>query len=299
MSNLPQSFIRAGFGPPEKKKFWRLMVGTEGEPSSGKSEFISSAPGPGIVACIDRNYEAMLDNPHPPKARRRDFAYKIINLPLEGQCAQSEYVSRWREFRDVVYKALEIPECKTIGIDTDNVSWDLQMLADHGRIAQVPQLMRTATNTSRRAFISKLSDSGKNIIATNMLKDEYLAELDDNGNAVKKEGKEVRKKTGERTRQGFPDQSYLYQVQIRHLVKPPEVKVVKVGGKELKLPNGRVIITGGVEKEIKSYTEFGLKILKCTRNSELVGEELWGDKCNFAGLVQLIYPEYSLESWGY
>lgn len=294
--NLPQSFIRAGFGPLPTNKIRRLLIGTEGEPASGKTEFIASAPGPGIIACVDRNYEAMLDNPRPPKSRRNDFAYKIINLPTETQCSQAEYLAHWKAFKDVIYTACKIPECRTIGIDTDNVSWDLQMLADFGKIAQVPQLMRAGTNTARRAFIAKLSESGKNIIATNMLKDEYVDVLDDEGNPVSdKSGKRVTKRSGERTRQGFPDQSYLWQVQLRHLVKP--ASTIKVGGKDVKLPDGRVVRVGG--KEERQPTQFGIRILKCTRNSELINAELWGDECNFAGLVKLIYPEYPLSSWGF
>lgn len=293
--SLPQSFIQAGFASYVPPKFKRLLIGTEGEPASGKTEFICSAPGPGIIACLDRNYEAMIDNPHPPKSRSGDFAFKVINLPLEGQAKQDTYIQHWKDFRETMYKGCAIPECRTIGIDTDNVSWDLQMLADFGRIAQVPQLLRAATNTSRRAFISKLSDSGKNIIATNMLKDEYAPELDDEGSPLMKDGKEIRRKTGERTRQGFPDQSYLWQVQLRHLVKPGTME--KVGAKTIKLASGREITTGGSMQ--KTSTQFGIRILKCTRNTELVGEELWNKDCNFAGLVKLIYPDLPLSAWGF
>ncbi len=292
---LPPSFLKAGFGPPPKK-LRRLMIGTEGEPGSGKTEFIASAPGPGIIACIDRNYEAMLDNPHPPESRRDDFAYKVINIKLESQGTQAEYLTSWNEFKKCMYDACAIPECRTIGIDTDNVSWDLQMLAEFGKIAQVPQLMRAGANTARRAFIARLSDSGKNIIATNMLKDEWEDVVDEVTGKVQldSQGKKKQVKTGERKRQGFPDQSYLWQVQIRHLFKPAEMvkgepRTIKMGTKEIQVPG----------KMEKVPPQFGIRILKCTRNSEMVGEELWGNSCNFKGLVQLIYPDVKLSEWGY
>jgi hypothetical protein len=39
--------------------------------------------------------------------------------------------------------------------------------------------------------------------------------------------------------------------------------------------------------------------MKCKANLRLVGAELWGNDCNFKGLVKLVYPQVSLQEWGY
>lgn len=292
---FPQSFARDGFKPLEKRKRRRLLIGTEGESESGKTEFIATAPGPGIIICLDRGHEAMLENPNPPKTRRNDYIYHVMKILLDTQGHKTDYMQSWQEFKMAAYKAVANPDALTVGIDTDNASWELQQLADFGKLTQIPPILRTGVNASRRAFIAKLADSGKNIIATNMLKDEYKAAVDGNGVPVMKDGKEIQEKTGERKRQGFGDQSYLWQVQLRHLQKPAEM--IKVGGRVITTPSGKEIQIGG--KMEKVSPQYGIRILKCKMNSELVGSELWGDKCNFKGLVSLMYPNIPLNEWGF
>lgn len=277
---LPASFTRDGFKSMQdiSKKRKRVMIGTEGESESGKTEFILSAPGPGIIECLDRGHEAMLDNPTPPETRGTDFAFDVLSIPLVTQVAKEDYLKGWQEFKGRVYKAISYPECLTVAIDTDNASWELQQLAEFGKLTQIPPIMRTSVNAARRAFIAKLYDSGKNIIATNMLTDEYSAIVDGDGKPILKDGKEQQEKTGERRRQGFKDQNYLWQIQLRHFVT--ESKYIE-----------------RLKKTVPR--KYGIKILKCKANGELVGEELTGGDCCFASLVQLIYPGISLSDWGY
>jgi hypothetical protein len=80
--------------------------------------------------------------------------------------------------------------------------------------------------------------------------------------------KEVRVKTGKLERQGFADQDYLYQLQLRHLFDGQK---------------GR----------------FGIRILRCKSDTTLQGMELWGDECNFESLVQAVYPNVPLADWGF
>src|SRR5580692_8812138 len=134
--SLPASFARDGFFPlsKTKPKYKHLLIGTEGLPNTGKSEFALSAPGPGIFICIDRGYEAVLDNPNPPKARNYDdFAFKTIQIPLATQVAQPVYLEYWREFYNQFKKALDNPDARTVVLDGDSDSWELQRLAEFGR----------------------------------------------------------------------------------------------------------------------------------------------------------------------
>lgn len=259
---LPASFLKDGFLPPDqvrKGKYRRLMIGTDGWPNTGKTEFILSAPGPGLILCLDRGFDAMLDNPRPPETRRNDFAFKVIQRPLPTQMEQKEYLQHWQAFYGEYRKALENADARTVGVDGDSDSWELQRLAEFGRITQVPALQYPNVNAARKAMIARAWDSGKIVIATNKIKDGYETKMN---NA----GKEVQIKTGKEERQGFSDWGYLWQLQIRH---------------------------------IRNGSHFGLRILMCKADTQLEGLELWDSDCCFQGLVGTIYPHIPLAEWGY
>ena len=92
------------------------------------------------------------------------------------------------------------------------------------------------------------------------------------------DGKPRRIKSGELERQGFSDQDYLWQIQIRHLYEPARTNTV----------------TGKLVPQ-----RWGLQIMKCKANNALIGEKLWGSDCNFPSLVQTVYPHIPLSNWGY
>lgn len=282
---IPPSLLRDGYSTPEQarhkvgSKTRRLLIGTEGRGDTGKTEFLLTCPGPGIILCLDRGFDAMLDNPDPPKSRRDDFAFKIITAPVATQAVQSTYLEHFRSFREEFYKALAHPDARTVCIDGDSDSWELQRLAEHGKLTGVfPQTRYTDVYAARRALYNRAWDAGKIVVATNKVKAEYQTVRDAQGNPVLDDNRqERREKTGEYERQGFPDQEYLWQIQLRHLYDP-----------------------GGFSKELKRRIprRWGIRILKCKANTAHVGTELWGEHCTFSSLVQLVYPHVSLSEWG-
>lgn len=257
---LPPSFARDGFLPADKirGKYKHLLIGTDGWSNTGKSEFCLSAPGPGIFLCLDRGHEAMLDNPNPPKSRRDDFAFKVIKVPMVAQQTQTGYIEYWNMFYKDYLHALDNPDARTVVIDGDSDSWELQRLAAFGKLTRVLPIKYTQVNAERRAMIARAFDSGKIVIFTNKVKEEYDNSDED----------AIGKKTGEVKRQGFADQDYLYQVQLRHLHDP-------------------------------SKNRFGIKILRCKSDTTLQGLELWDEECNFESLVSAIYPNVPLADWGF
>lgn len=251
---------------------WRLMIATDGPANSGKTEFALSAPGPGLAVCLDRGYEAMLANQHPPATRNPNWAFNVVRVPLAGTQDKEGYVAYWTKYRDLVYACCANPDARTILIDGDSDSWELQRLAVFGKLQQIPPILYTQVNAARRAYLARLFDSGKIIIATNKVKRAYFDKLDRAGNPMlDSSGKPISEwdqKTY--TRQGFNDDSYLWQVHLRHMYR--------VG---------------------KEGPEWGLRILECKNDREMDGYELWGEDCNFAGLVQTILPNVSLKEWGF
>ena len=282
---LPPSFMKDGFVSSELSRRRRflpglqrpgILIGTEGETNTGKTEFILSCPSPGIVLAVDRMYDAVLDNPNPPASRRDDFAFKEVKLSMATMAEDHKAI--WQEFYKDYTAALKNPDARTIGIDGDSDTWETQRLAEFGKLTQVPSILYVNVNASRRVMIARAYDSGKVVVATNKVKYEYVTKRDDEGNAVLgKDGKEIREKSGDFVRQGFEDDNYLWHIQLRHLRKDPTFN--KITGKT-------------------SEVKFGIRILKCKNNPGLKGEELWGDDCNFAGLVSLAYPDVELSEWG-
>lgn len=258
---LPASFLKDGFLSADKVrgKVRRLLVGTDGWPNTGKTEFAISAPGPILVICLDRGFDSMLDNPRPPVTRCKDVAFKVVKTPLPTQLKQDQYLAQWRDFYSDYGAALSNPDARTVVMDGDSDSWELQRLAEFGKTLQVPSLQYASINSARKAMIARAWDSGKIVISTNKLGDGYETKLDNNN-------KSTQVKTGKLKRQGFSDWGYLYGVQLRHLYKDGE---------------------------------FGVEILMSKADMSLQGMQLWNEECCFQGVVQAIYPHIKLEEWGY
>lgn len=267
---LPASFAKDGFvSAASVRKHRRLLIGTDGISDSGKTEFALSAPGPGIVLALDRGFDAMLDNQNPPVSRREDFGFKVITVPLATQLTQNEYKEYWKAFYAEYRRALENKDCRTVVIDGDSDSWELQRLAEFGKLTQIPSILYVNVNAARRAMYARAYDSGKIVIATNKVKRQYKTKFKVDGTPeLNSSGNEIREWDGDFERNGFGDQDYLFMIQLRHLYNADK-------------------------------NEWGIRILKCKADPQLVGYELWGSDCNFAGLVSTVYPHIPLTEWGY
>lgn len=286
---LPASFARDGFVDKHHmrtrmklkngKLLKPLLIGTEGETNTGKSEFLLSCPDPGIIIVVDRNIDGALDNPHPPAARRSDFAFKVVQVPPNMTANQPIYLDYFLKTRQEFYKALDNLDAVTVAIDGDSDFWELQRLGAFGKLTQVfPQTKYTDVYAAKRAMITRAWDSGKIIIGTNKVRDEYESIIGPDGNPVMENGEEKKRKTGNKQRQGFPDTDFLWQIQIQHLCRPARINAI-------------------TKKEMPM--QWGLRILKCKAQPQLKDTELWGADCNFLGLVSLVYPDVSPQEWGF
>lgn len=266
---LPASFTKDGFLSASKVRTKRrLLIGSDGPPDSGKTEFALSAPGPGIVLGLDRGFDALLDNPKPPPTRN-EFAFKVIEVPKATQVSQPTFVEYWKAFYAEYLRALQNPDAKVVVLDGDSDSWELQRLAEFGRLTKVPSNMYDNVNAARRAMYARAYDSGKIVIATNKIRKVYVEKLKADGTPeMNTSGNVVRVWNGEYERQGFSDQEYLWAIQLRHFYD-------------------------------EESQQWGIKILKCKADRSLVGLELRGNECNFATLVQTVYPHIGLEDWGF
>jgi len=211
----------------------------------------------------------MLENPNPPETRNADnFIFKIVPAPLATQMNKEDYQAYWKAFYSHYKAALTNDDIRTVVLDGDSDSWEVQRLAEFGRLTKVPPNLYDNVNAARRAMYARAYDSGKIFIATNRVRKVYIDKLDSKGNPVINDaGNVVRVWNGEYERQGFGDQDYLWQVHCRCY-------------------------------RDKDSGEFGLEITKCKMNKELEGYTLTGGDCNFQGLVQTIFPNVPLKEWG-
>lgn len=269
---LPASFAAQGFLPPQQairggRKFRGLMIGIDGPTDTGKTEFALSAPGPGVGILLDRGTD-LFNNPEPPPTRQANWGFKVCRVPKGTTLAESKRMEYWNAFKEPLYTAVDNEEVRTVLIDGDSDSWELQRLAEFGKLTQVPPILYTSVNSARRQLYAKLYDSGKIIIATNKIKKLYADKKDALGNPVIGDnGNPVREWNGEFERQGFPDQDYLWSIQLRSMYD--------------------------IEKK------WGVRITKCKASRSLEGFELWGSDCHFSALVETVYPEIPLSEWGF
>ena len=287
--NYPASFKKDGYTSPalsrqriklpNGKLLKPLLIGTEGMTDTGKTEFALSIPGWGQMLCIDRAFEGLFDNPHPPECRNPKFAVKVIQIPVQAAGTQKDYVKYYLDCRQAFYDALDNQDSTVVVIDGDSDFWELHILAAFGKLTGIfPQTKYGTPYAEKRAMITRAWDSGKIVLCTNKVKDEYKPVFDDKGAAVMEGTEQKKEKTGEKRRQGFPDQDYLWNIQLRHLYRPTRYNQI------LKREEPR---------------QWGIQILKCKHNPEMVGSELWGSECNFRGLVDLVYPEVDPAEWGF
>ena len=252
----------------------RLMIGTEGPSESGKTRFMLTCPGPVVILAVDRGVEGCLEVNNDrddvavipfmvPRASVTDVTKSMQDLN------NTEYVNAWRDLRSKYYQALDNVDARTVCLDGDTDSWELQRLAAFGKLKSVPSLMYADVYMARKSLISHAYDSGKVVVHSHMVREGWRDQTDANGEPIKDDsGKTLRERSGEYERQGYDDTEYLWHVQLRHVIE------FKDDG-----------------------PHWGITILDCKQKMELVGTTLWDEQCNFAGLVELMYPDVSAEEW--
>jgi len=294
---LPSSFKAIGAGTLDEARIRRripggtrpgVLVKTFGPTNSGKTEFALSCPDPGIHLMVDKQSDAVWDNSNPPEARRPEWGMVDYQIPMPTQAG--DYKEAWKDYYTKLNQCWTNPDARTLVIDGDAETWDLQLLADHGKVTQIMPIARTGTNAARRALLSRLYFSGKVVVCTHRVKPEYETVIDSSTGkpSMDKQGNEVRRDTGRTICAGFNDDNYLWHFVIEHFEVPPSEELVPV-------QIGKITVQ---RKKVVPMT-WGLRIIKCKANPSLQGTELIGDECNFPSLVQLAYPTTPLSAWGY
>ena len=257
-----------------------------------------------MILAVDKMFDGCIMNPEPPDSRRSDNAIVVIDAPGAGTKNQTNvdpdapgFLQYWEKFKRTYYKALDNKDAATVCIDGDSDTWELQRLAAFGKLTQIPSILYTDVNAARRALVSRGWQSGKNVIATNKVKQRWVDKLDSSGNVVMaNDGKTpVRIKSDIYDREGFDYHEFCWHVELAHLYKPASMPDLS-GLNPIELLKAKAKIK---REGLESAPNWGIRLLKCKPKKSLEGAELWGDQCNFAGLVQFIFPNVPLSDWGF
>jgi hypothetical protein len=258
-----------------------ILIGSDGQTDAGKTRFALTCPGNIQMLSVDRNYKDVFESPG-IVGTNSNVGIKVFSPPLQGQAKQVDYLQYYKEIRDSLYAALDNPQSNAVVVDGDSDFWEIHILAHFGKTTGIyPQTKYAAPYAEKRAQIAKMADSGKIVICTSKVKDEYETVLKPDGTPEKDNmNEDKRRKTGRFETQGFKDQDYLWNIRIFHMYEPAHVK--RIG-----------------TRDVEVEAQWGVRITKCKADPRLVGTELWGDDCNFKTLVQTAYPNIPLERWGF
>lgn len=289
MSKMPASLAQRGYVTLETLKKRRgVLICLDGPTDTGKTEFMMSGPGPGAIIAVDRNHEHTIKNPEPPKARNDNFFVHDLQIPMVGTEKQDGFKEAFTKYRSELYDLLAEPALRSVCVDGDAETWELQRLATFGKLKQVPQLEYDGVNNARKAMINRMCDSGKVVMATSKVGPAYEDKLDPVTGMpeLSNQGKIIRvKSASEYTIRGFPDRDYLWHIWIR-MMNRPKVTIIQAGPR------------AGQEVKVGGY-EFGFEIMKCKPRMSLIGMQVWDQsKVNFAGLMSIVYPNIPLSEWG-
>ena len=168
------------------------------------------------------------------------------------------YEAKGLQIQGDFYEAVENPDIRTIGIDTETDLWETRRLAKWGRAASIP-LEFTSLNKDMRMMVEAVNHSGKNLILISEMKKKYV-------DVVDAKGRSIGHWDGTYEPAGWSGVDYKVQINLLSEFDPIE-HIFKT-----------TIINNGL-------------------NQLLAGEELEGEMNNFAFLGLTTYPDSDESDW--
>jgi hypothetical protein len=243
----------------------RLMIGTQGKERTGKTDFaLRTAPEPLVYIGLDPGHEGVIE-----KYERTRKIYKYIhNIPPVA--LQEHYLSHWLKVRDMITKAINHQDVRSVILDTGTDIWELLRLAEFGQLNAVGDIKKLypQINQAYKSLIRMAYDKEINLIVIHKMKKLYQTRTIMTGKGPQQQeywdGEAME-------RAGFGDAGYLVQLQVEHIFDPTR--------------------KGPLENK------FGLLVHDCRQNMDIAGLELWGPECNFRTLATCVFPDSTVEEW--
>jgi hypothetical protein len=247
---------KAGFEPAPTVMRRRMLAATDGLAKTGKTEFGLSMPEPVAVFNFDEGLEGVVEK----WARRKEIIVKSYRMPAVAK--QSTYLDMYKRYMEDYQAVLEEKGIQSILGDTASDIWELFRMAEFGQLSPAADIKRAYVmiNQVYRNMIRQAYDSGKNVVWTHRVKDEYRR-------IAIGDGKTKEERTGNHIRSGFGESTYMIQANVRHYFNKG---------------------TGQFEMEIlDSRHDMALSGMKFTRSEE----------CNFTTLAMAVFDDTTEEDW--
>jgi hypothetical protein len=178
----------------------RLIVSVEAQEKSGKTNFLLTAPGPLVVFDLNNSLEGVI---------HKFAGYKDIYVSdytkTGGAVTPVVWKSTWEKLQKEYLAALKEPSVRSVGVDTATEMWELKRMGEFGKLLQVMPHMYPPVNAQFRDLVYAAYTSGKNLILTHKMKEEYVAS---------KANPAISNRTGKFIRSGFSDMAYMVQINL-------------------------------------------------------------------------------------
>jgi hypothetical protein len=239
------------------------LVAFEG---AGKTNFWLSAPKPIAVISTDTNTEAtarkVLDMDDDADFDDDVVKFEQVSMPAlafdDRDDVQDEAKDKWEAVRDFLrplLKADEDERPKTVVFDTAVDIFDLRVLAEFGKLDQIPPEVRRnmmgRCNTSYKGIVQAFKDRGVNVILVHRAKEKWTDKITRTNSGIKEE--RVRMLGAfDMERAGFKDTGFITTVEAQLAFDP--------------------------EREGKLTAKYGMRVSRCNPRPGLIGKEYWGSE---------------------
>lgn len=262
---------------------------------AGKTHFWLSAPKPIAVISTDTNTEAtaraVLGMDDDDDFDESVVQFQQVSMPAlafdDRDDVQDEAKEKWDEVREFLrpfLKADDDDRPRTVVFDTAVDVFDLRVLAEFGKLDQIPPEVRRnmmgRCNTSYKGIIQAFKDRGINVVLVHRAKEKWTDKITRTNNGIKEERVRMNGPF-DMERAGFKDTGFITGVEVQLAFDP--------------------------EREGKLSAKYGMHVSRCNPRPGLIGREFWGrqkledgsriHKVSFPFLMSQVYPKTSPSDW--
>lgn len=263
-----KSLIASGFSIVGEDYPRRLLINSQGRERTGKTDWaVRTLPrrdGLMVYIGLDFGHEGVINK----YAGDKTLLKWVMNVP--PVTTQNDYLQHWTKVKDHIQKAMAHPDVRAIVLDTGTDIWELLRLAEFGALTKSGDTKQLygQINQHYKSLVKMAYDREINIVVIHKTKKLYSTRKVQTNKGLQDQeywdGSSYE-------RAGFGEGGYLVQVQIEHLFD--------------------ISRKGGLDKK------FGIRVIDCRQNMDIVGTELWGADNNFATLAQFVFPDSTEADW--
>lgn len=253
----------------------RTIWSVKGLPKTGKNRFAFTAPSDIVLHRFDTSSQGALEEMQfGTKGLRiytHDYTPPILPtgiVALTDQQLKDQYKPVLDNF-DRNFRALA-PRARTTIIDTESELWQIQRLAQYGKITQIVALQYANLNRAVTEWV-RLFEQGENnnLILLSQAREEW-------GNGTDDKGKAIRVKTGRLERMGSDAADFLVQAFFNA---------------------GYIEAQIGPQGQVLEPAHFYLDLVRSDTNADLVGMRWWDKQITFQNVASALYPKVPAEAW--